>query len=68
MKVAAVQAGQCVLTLAAGGGIGRLAAQIAKAPGTYVIGTARESKHGFLRGLGTDELVSCRRGGRRGSI
>lgn len=31
--------------------------QIAKSRGAYVIGTAREAWHEFLRGLGADELV-----------
>jgi NADPH:quinone reductase-like Zn-dependent oxidoreductase len=31
--------------------------QIAKARGAYVIGTARASKHEFLRSLGADELI-----------
>ncbi|WP_328540593.1 NADP-dependent oxidoreductase [Streptomyces sp. NBC_00344] len=57
VRVAAVGAGQRVLVHAAAGGIGHLAVQIAKAHGAYVIGTAREGKHAFLRGLGADELV-----------
>ncbi|UKY54644.1 NADP-dependent oxidoreductase [Streptomyces inhibens] len=57
MKVAAVGTGQRVLIHAAAGGIGHLAVQIAKARGAYVIGTARESKHAFLRDLGADELI-----------
>lgn len=57
VKVAAVGAGQRVLVHAAAGGVGHLAVQVAKARGAYVIGTARESKHAFLRELGADELV-----------
>ncbi|MFJ8389947.1 NADP-dependent oxidoreductase [Streptomyces sp. NPDC094438] len=57
VKVAAVGVGQRVLVHAAAGGIGHLAVQIAKARGAYVIGTARESKHAFLRDLGADELI-----------
>jgi len=46
-----------VLILAAAGGVGHLAVQIAKARGAYVIGTARAEKHAFLASLGTDEAV-----------
>ncbi|WP_410655277.1 NADP-dependent oxidoreductase [Amycolatopsis sp. lyj-112] len=49
--------GHRVLVHAAAGGVGHLAVQIAKARGAYVIGTAREAKHAFLRDLGTDELL-----------
>ncbi|ARH89786.1 NADP-dependent oxidoreductase [Streptomyces sp. MOE7] len=56
-RVAAVRPGHRVLIHAAAGGIGHLAVQIATARGAYVIGTARESKHAFLRDLGADELI-----------
>jgi NADPH:quinone reductase-like Zn-dependent oxidoreductase len=46
-----------VLIHAAAGGVGHLAAQIAKARGAYVVGTAREAKHDFLRELGVDEPI-----------
>ncbi|WP_414939909.1 NADP-dependent oxidoreductase [Amycolatopsis sp. cmx-11-51] len=49
--------GHRVLVHAAAGGVGHLAVQIAKARGAYVIGTAREAKHDFLRNLGADELI-----------
>jgi len=52
-----VQQGQWVLIHAAAGGVGHLAVQIAKARGTYVIGTARASKHDFLRSLGADQII-----------
>ncbi|MER6305905.1 NADP-dependent oxidoreductase [Streptomyces sp. NPDC001657] len=57
VKIAEVQAGQRVLIHAAAGGIGHLAVQIAKSRGAHVIGTARQDKHDFLRGLGADELI-----------
>ncbi|WP_436777950.1 NADP-dependent oxidoreductase [Yinghuangia sp. YIM S09857] len=57
VDVAGVREGQRVLVHAAAGGVGHLAVQIAKARGAYVIGTAREAKHGFLRELGADEAV-----------
>lgn len=52
-----LQPGQRVLVHAAAGGVGHLAVQIAKARGTFVIGTARSANHGFLRELGADEVI-----------
>ena len=49
--------GQRVLIHAAGGGVGHLAVQIAKALGAYVIGTASSSKADFVRSLGADEVI-----------
>ncbi|MEV4433521.1 NADP-dependent oxidoreductase [Streptomyces sp. NPDC049585] len=57
VNIAQVQAGQRVLVHGAAGGVGHLAVQIAKARGAYVIGTAREEKHAFVRSLGADELI-----------
>ncbi|MFJ8160245.1 NADP-dependent oxidoreductase [Streptomyces sp. NPDC096136] len=57
VRVAGVGPGRRVLVHAAAGGIGHLAVQIAAARGAYVIGTAREVGHAFLRDLGADELV-----------
>ncbi|MFJ8311174.1 MULTISPECIES: NADP-dependent oxidoreductase [unclassified Streptomyces] len=57
VDTARLAAGQRVLIHAAAGGVGHLAVQIAKARGAYVIGTARAAKHGFLRGLGADEVI-----------
>ncbi|MDP9889997.1 NADP-dependent oxidoreductase [Pseudarthrobacter enclensis] len=57
VDAASVRAGQRVLIHAAAGGVGHLAVQIAKALGAYVIGTARGSKHEFVRGLGADEVL-----------
>ncbi|PBC83720.1 MULTISPECIES: NADP-dependent oxidoreductase [unclassified Streptomyces] len=57
VDTAHVQPGARVLVHAAAGGVGHLAVQIAKSRGAYVIGTARQAKHDFLRGLGADELV-----------
>ncbi|WP_030785190.1 NADP-dependent oxidoreductase [Streptomyces sp. NRRL S-920] len=61
IETAGLRAGQRVLIHAAAGGVGHLAVQIAKAHGAYVIGTAREDKHAFLRGLGADEVVDYAR-------
>lgn len=57
---AQLQAGQRVLIHAAAGGVGHVAVQIAKARGAYVIGTASEAKHEFLRSIGVDEPIDYR--------
>jgi NADPH:quinone reductase-like Zn-dependent oxidoreductase len=57
VDVAEVGEGTRLLVHAAAGGVGHLAVQIAKARGAYVIGTAREDKHDFLRELGVDEPI-----------
>ncbi|GAA1595663.1 NADP-dependent oxidoreductase [Actinomadura kijaniata] len=60
VDTADVRPGQRVLVHAAAGGVGHLAVQIAKARGAYVIGTASEGKHAFVKELGADELVDYR--------
>ncbi|TDU04729.1 NADPH:quinone reductase-like Zn-dependent oxidoreductase [Streptomyces sp. 846.5] len=60
VDIAAVGEGQRVLIHGAGGGVGHLAVQIAKARGAYVIATASAAKHPFLRELGADETVDYR--------
>jgi NADPH:quinone reductase-like Zn-dependent oxidoreductase len=57
VETAGVGAGDRVLILAAAGGVGHLAVQIAKARGTYVLGTAGSAKHSFLLELGADEAI-----------
>ena len=57
VETADVQPGQRVLVLAAAGGVGHLAVQIAKARGAHVLGTARAAKHPFLADLGVDEAI-----------
>ncbi|NKY39074.1 NADP-dependent oxidoreductase [Cellulomonas septica] len=54
---AGVTAGQTVLVHAAAGGVGGFAVQIAKALGATVVGTASESNHEFLRGLGAEPVT-----------
>ncbi len=61
VETADVQPGQKVVVLAAAGGVGHLAVQIAKARGAYVIGTARAAKHPFVAELGADEAVDYTR-------
>jgi NADPH:quinone reductase-like Zn-dependent oxidoreductase len=57
VETADVQPGQRVLVLAAAGGVGHLAVQVAKVRSAYVLGTARAEKHGFLAELGVDEAI-----------
>jgi NADPH:quinone reductase-like Zn-dependent oxidoreductase len=57
VETADVGAGTRVLILAAAGGVGHLAVQIAKARGAHVIGTASAAKHAFLAKLGADEAI-----------
>jgi len=57
VETADVGPGQRVLVLAAAGGVGHLAVQIAKARGAHVLGTARAEKHAFLAELGVDEAI-----------
>ncbi|HEU4946100.1 MAG TPA: NADP-dependent oxidoreductase [Kribbella sp.] len=61
VDTANVQPGHRVLITAAGGGVGHLAVQIAKARGAVVIASARSDKHAFLRGLGADETIDYSR-------
>jgi NADPH:quinone reductase-like Zn-dependent oxidoreductase len=49
--------GETVLVHAAAGGVGVLAVQLARAIGARVIGTASESNHEFLRGLGVEPVT-----------
>lgn len=60
VEYADVRPGQRVLIHAAAGGVGHVAAQIAKARGAYVIGTASAGKHDFLREIGVDEAIDYR--------
>ncbi|KOV72128.1 NADPH:quinone reductase [Streptomyces sp. AS58] len=60
VETADVRPGQRVLIHAAAGGVGHVAAQIAKSRGAYVIGTASAGKHDFLREIGVDEAIDYR--------
>lgn len=53
--------GHRVLIHAAGGGVGHLAVQIAKALGATVIGTASADKHDLVRELGADQVIDYTR-------
>ena len=56
VDTAHVQAGQRVLITAAAGGVGHFAVQLARHFGAHVIVTASPANHGWLRGLGADEV------------
>ena len=55
-----VRAGPQVLINGAGGGVGTLAMQMAKASGAIVTGVDRASKLDMLRSLGADEVIDYR--------
>ncbi len=59
--VAGVGAGERVLVLGASGGVGSFAAQIARALGGHVTGTAGTAKLEAVRSLGLDRVVDHRR-------
>lgn len=55
---AAVQPGERVLVHGGAGGVGSMVVQIAKARGATVIATASARNHGYLRGLGADQVIA----------
>jgi NADPH:quinone reductase-like Zn-dependent oxidoreductase len=55
-----VVAGQRVLVQGGAGGVGSAAVQIAKARGAFVIATASQRNHEYLRSIGADELIDYR--------
>ena len=59
--VAEVRAGQRVLVIGAGGGVGTLTGQIAKAFGADVTGVCSSSKSDLVRALGADEVIDYTR-------
>ena len=59
--VAEVKAGQRILVVGAGGGVGTLTVQIAKARGAHVTGVASTSKLELVRSLGADEVIDYTR-------
>jgi NADPH:quinone reductase-like Zn-dependent oxidoreductase len=52
-----LEAGQKVLIHGASGGVGTFAVQFAKWKGAYVMATASEENHAFLKELGADEVI-----------
>ncbi|HVC30283.1 MAG TPA: NADP-dependent oxidoreductase [Steroidobacteraceae bacterium] len=57
-----LQAGQRVLIHGAGGGVGHLAVQFAKARGATVVATAAPEDVEFVRHLGADQVIDYTRG------
>lgn len=57
VETADVQPDQRVLVIGAGGGVGHLAVQIAKARGAHVVAASRAAKHALLTDLGADETI-----------
>jgi NADPH:quinone reductase-like Zn-dependent oxidoreductase len=60
VDTAQLTAGQRVLIHGAGGGVGHLAVQIAKARGAHVTGTVSADRHDFVANLGADEVIDYR--------
>lgn len=60
VTAADVQPGQHVLVHGAGGGVGHLAVQIAKARGAVVSATASQGKAAFVKELGADTVIDYR--------
>jgi NADPH:quinone reductase-like Zn-dependent oxidoreductase len=59
-KQGRVRAGQRVLVIGAGGGVGSYAVQIAKASGAHVTGVCSTGKVDLVRSLGADHVVDYR--------
>ncbi|MFA9431152.1 NADP-dependent oxidoreductase [Egicoccus sp. AB-alg2] len=60
VDTAHVASGDRVLVQGAGGGVGHVAVQIAKARGAHVVAVASAAKHDLLHDLGADELIDYR--------
>ncbi|MGZ5353593.1 MAG: NAD(P)-dependent alcohol dehydrogenase [Actinomycetota bacterium] len=59
--VVKVEPGQRVLVIGAGGGVGTLTVQVAKAFGAHVTGVASTSKLELVRSVGADEVIDYTR-------
>lgn len=57
---ARVQAGQTVLIIGAGGGVGSFMVQLAAAAGAHVTGLASAAKADFVRSLGAERVIDYR--------
>ncbi|WP_309083305.1 NADP-dependent oxidoreductase [Chelativorans sp.] len=61
MEMAEIEPGHTVLIHGAGGGVGHLAIQVAKAMGAFVVATASAGKGEFVRSLGADTVIDYRK-------
>jgi NADPH:quinone reductase-like Zn-dependent oxidoreductase len=59
-KIANVTAGETVVVMSAGGGVGIAAAQLARLRRARIIGSASAHKHEALRAMGIDHLIDAR--------
>jgi len=59
-ELGALQAGQRILIIGAGGGVGHIAVQLAKWKGAFVIGTSSKTPDGDLTRLGIDQIINYR--------
>jgi NADPH:quinone reductase-like Zn-dependent oxidoreductase len=57
-----VKKGQKVLITGVAGGVGSTAAQVAKAEGAYVVGTASEKHAAYLKSIGVDKVIDYTKG------
>ncbi len=57
LRATGVSAGDTLLVHGAAGGVGLMAVQLAVADGVRVLGTAGESQHDLLRGLGAEPVL-----------
>ncbi len=57
INTADVQKGQRVFINGIAGGVGSAAAQVAKARGAYVVGTASAKHNAYLKSIGVDEVI-----------
>lgn len=60
-EVLAVSAHESILIQGAAGGVGGWAVQLAKLHEAYVMGTASEDNHGYVREFGADVVIDYRR-------
>ncbi len=63
VKAGEITAGQHVMVIGAGGGIGTYVVQMAKARGAHVTGVCSGSKADLVRSLGADEVIDYTRDG-----
>jgi len=57
LDAAHIKKGEKILIHAAAGGVGMFAVQLAKLMGAFVIGTASQMHHAFVKRMGADEVI-----------